>query len=1155
VNIDRLIDRIEKALREDSTTDPVFHALAKEYAKYRTQIDERLEHCVTLIRSGKDFAARELAEQPPDVLTLMEKLSFANDGKWRSACEEKGLYLGPNWAEEHVDLLNGLYDKEITEDSPLFREYRTAARSRDEEKTFKILKMILKANPDHGAAKRHFGQLSVKIQENKITELGELIQAGREAEFLDLMLEIEETDWVVQPKGDLWENALAVREGVERRIAKLRLEEILVELASFRAADDWKGSLSLVGEFFNLAQEHALEGELEADDINVYNEYKEWAEELADEAKAERELEGLVSRFKNRLAEIRQAETAGGKTLEVYLEEQNELRKFRQDFQDLGKSLSAEIMMDLQKAENQVKNRILRLQGRTKRLWIAGVFAFLLVAVGAVAGLWWLSGFWNARNEAERIATDASSTPIQQWEKLSAYSADYGNYLEDDKVSAFLDQAIENVFAGAAENLVQESQDAFLLKTQDKALPFIDKDEVERRRAGVVVKMCDRVLSAIDDNPDFEMRTGRDFLELFEEAPRIAKDEDGKQLPLKEVDYYRFQENKFVMPKLQQIAVAMARMEDTNDRMQQRFSSLERKIKGFQDEVMAAWKKFRETGEVDHGILAQEKYLDGLDAETREFSGKEAIDPNDYREIRDALRELRKRWRSFSKEVESKSGSRIDTLLDGAEQMATSLARADASEKAAKLKEMGELLAQVTEIDKKAASDELKMSPGQERRLRALLELRNETLAKIKKAGEAKESAGSAGSLKDYFFSLEQGLDADAFSGDEVNYVRTVLSHRNKFSNDKGELSKKLFLKGPSEIWDKLEKGEIALIPDDSKAEYDYLKALLEKYSLLNLWSYRLVECSPLPTGRSGVYNTNKKVVLPSLVSYGEVEEDTTRKNFDDQGNPISNPSSKLIQSGRFHWNGEVQGRVFESTHFGGGIRGLMVDTPKISPESQFLRLHLDRRMDPNTRSLVGPLMELLEVVIAEPSISPLLKAYLHMEIVELMKKKPAAWGVALSAQLIQDYQDLLARTKVRIRPTDWMDEQAYKDLSAALAAFYKGIGKRDYFPESRFTLDLLGQLQKIQFTYVGYVDGEGKNRIAANPPPMYWGLQKGAGSQLDLAQASARSAPNFQPHSPLIATDPSLDEVLARSYSEAKVQVGKYGSVADLLPIDFTRN
>jgi hypothetical protein len=226
VNIDRLIDRIEKALREGAT-DPVLHSLAKEYEKFRTKIDERLDHCVTLIRSGKDFAARELAEQPPDVLLLMEKLSFANEVKWKSLCEEKALYLGPNWAEDHVDLLNGLYDKEISEDSPLFREYRTAARSRDEEKTFKILKMILKANPDHAAARRHFGQLSVKILEKKMDEIDELIQAGREPEFLDLMMEVDETSWVVMPKGDKWENALAVRENVNRRLAKLRMENFL----------------------------------------------------------------------------------------------------------------------------------------------------------------------------------------------------------------------------------------------------------------------------------------------------------------------------------------------------------------------------------------------------------------------------------------------------------------------------------------------------------------------------------------------------------------------------------------------------------------------------------------------------------------------------------------------------------------------------------------------------------------------------------------------------------------------------------------------------------------------------------------------------------------------------------------------------------------
>ena len=134
---------------------------------------------------------------------------------------------------------------------------------------------------------------------------------------------------------------------------------------------------------------------MDADEINVYNEYKEWAEELAEEAKAERELEGMVSSFKNRLAEMQQLEVAGGKSLETYLAEQNELRKFRQDFQDIGKSLSAEIMMDLQKAENQIKNRIQRLRGRTKIFWIAAVAFFLLVAASSVVDLAYFSGPWG----------------------------------------------------------------------------------------------------------------------------------------------------------------------------------------------------------------------------------------------------------------------------------------------------------------------------------------------------------------------------------------------------------------------------------------------------------------------------------------------------------------------------------------------------------------------------------------------------------------------------------------------------------------------------------------------------------------------------------------------------------------------------------------
>ena len=89
---------------------------------------------------------------------------------------------------------------------------------------------------------------------------------------------------------------------------------------------------------------------------------------------------------------------------------------------------------------------------------------------------------------------------------------------------------------------------------------------------------------------------------------------------------------------------------------------------------------------------------------------------------------------------------------------------------------------------------------------------------------------------------MEQGLSADAYSGAEINGVRTVLANRNKFSNEKGELRRSFSSRVP-DIWEKLEKGEISLMSEDSKDEYDYLKSMMERYELLNLWSYRLVEC------------------------------------------------------------------------------------------------------------------------------------------------------------------------------------------------------------------------------------------------------------------------------------------------------------------------
>ena len=102
------------------------------------------------------------------------------------------------------------------------------------------------------------------------------------------------------------------------------------------------------------------------------------------------------------------------------------------------------------------------------------------------------------------------------------------------------------------------------------------KKSVETKRGEIVAAMCDRILAQANQEK-FEAKTAKDFLELFEDPPRIRRDEKGNPLPLKSVDFYRFQENDLVLDKLQDIAAVLARMEDSNDRMKEHFDSLKQR--------------------------------------------------------------------------------------------------------------------------------------------------------------------------------------------------------------------------------------------------------------------------------------------------------------------------------------------------------------------------------------------------------------------------------------------------------------------------------------------------------------------------------------------------------------------------------------------------
>ena len=103
-----------------------------------------------------------------------------------------------------------------------------------------------------------------------------------------------------------------------------------------------------------------------------------------------------------------------------------------------------------------------------------------------------------------------------------------------------------------------------------------------------------------------------------------------------------------------------------------------------------------------------------------------------------------------------------------------------------------------------------------------------------------------------------------------------------------------------------------------------------------------------------------------------------------------------------------LRGRQFETTVFGGG-KGFSLEGGELTSESKFINLEILPRLIPTSKTVVVPLIELLEIIISEESISPLMKAFFHREVVELMNAKPTVFQIKSKAQITNDYNSLLS--------------------------------------------------------------------------------------------------------------------------------------------------
>jgi hypothetical protein len=431
MQIDKLIARIRGQL-EIGTPDLEARTLASEYSGLCQRARERLEQCNTLIRNGNDYAAFQIAEIEPDLLTLCSQLSFADSERWHTLCRERGLPSGFILDEQHILAVEGLYGKSIGENHPLYREYRDAMRTRDEDRALNILRSIVRINPDDPTARSELIRLSAKFIRESLHNLVKLLDEIKEDEAINLMGQMErfgDDDLNTKPE---WINALNRRITILRQKAAQQIPSLIKEAESAKHNGQWDLCISSLAKVRTLERDHQLN--LPEDVQSRLHSLENWAGELAAAHEATAAIKShtqqLVTQWEN-LSESAQ----NGNSPVILISSLNDWLARAENFtEQLPPGLVDEVNSALKLSRLRLTRRYVLLISA----WIAG---FLLV----VGTIFYAYRIQELKSEARRNFQEIRSL-LEIWDTEVAaqkLASDNKNTLLTEKSSEFVDEYTE----------------------------------------------------------------------------------------------------------------------------------------------------------------------------------------------------------------------------------------------------------------------------------------------------------------------------------------------------------------------------------------------------------------------------------------------------------------------------------------------------------------------------------------------------------------------------------------------------------------------------------------------------------------------------------------------------------------------------------------
>lgn len=379
-------------------------SLAMEYCRLCSEAESVLEHCIALIKAGREYPALQVAETS-SLLESLNALIFQESDRWREYCAVEGLPYPSTFDNGQIALLNSLYTKGVTQTHPLYRDYRRAMRMRKYEDALSIIKTISKINSYDAEARNEYNRLLKLVVRTKLEALSEAMKSGGE-NFYELMDFIGANEDCVG-KSQVWLDAQTYRAERIREREAAQCEKILKELNTLDATRDWERVIELVADFNSLRGDKTFSDS----DITKMEELCSSASKIQDEIIQAQRVKEAHSKAAQEL------ETPTIKPSSARLKTLSKLRSLCGDSMD--ESLKARLNSEIFK---------LRLRGFISTFVKTGVAVCAIAALASVGVFAW-NIFKSSKEKSsatERMAVIEKIRDLSQGEKfLAQFEADF----------------------------------------------------------------------------------------------------------------------------------------------------------------------------------------------------------------------------------------------------------------------------------------------------------------------------------------------------------------------------------------------------------------------------------------------------------------------------------------------------------------------------------------------------------------------------------------------------------------------------------------------------------------------------------------------------------------------------------------------------------